>query len=263
MSRASDLYESLFKRLRGKGFGLGFFNFFHKTVYEGWLQPSFVEINGCRLFLPIHDEGVSDNLRMEHAWEPEMTREFESVVKPGMTVLDIGANIGYHTILASRLVGPKGRVLSFEPDPSNLTLLKKNIEENGCTNVEFFPFAVGVKDSFVELNLCGSNTGAHSTAYVPEGTCSTTRVRMVWLDDFLKPELYPDVVKMDIEGGEAGALDGMGRLLENQRLKLVFIECSQDILATMGSSTDELLGRLRRYGFQGRRLDPLNFLFVR
>src|ERR1035437_4240958 len=113
----ASLYESLFKKVRGKGFGLGLFNLFHKKIYEGWLQPPYVEINGCRLFLPGHDVGVSDNLRMEGAWEPEMTDEFKRLVRPGMTVLDVGANIGYHTVLASRLVGPKGRVLAFEPDP--------------------------------------------------------------------------------------------------------------------------------------------------
>lgn len=263
MSRLSALYEAVFKRLRGKGFGLGLFNRFHKTVYEGWLQPPSIEVNGFRLFLPVHDEGVADNLRMERAWEPQMTREFERVVGAGMTVLDLGANIGYHTVLASRLVGPRGRVLSFEPDPGNLALLKKNIEANGCANVEVFPHAVGDRAGTVDLHLCGSNTGAHSTAYEPGGSPAATRVRMVRLDDFLKADLHPDVVKMDIEGGEGAALDGMTRLLEDPRLRFVFIECNAAILAKIGGSVDGLLERLRRRGFKDRRLDDLNVLCAR
>lgn len=262
MRWAIALYESFFKSFRGKGFGLGLFNRFHRHVYEGLLQPPYVEINGCRLFLPRHDDGVSDSLRFEHEWEPEMTREFEAAVRPGMTVLDLGANIGYHSILASRLVGPRGRVLAFEPDPANLELLRRNIQANGCTNVEVFPCAVGPREGTVDLNLCDSNTGSHSTVYIPQGTRGTVTVRMVRLDDFLPAE-KPDVVKMDIEGSEAGALDGMVRLLGDNRLKAVFIECNPYILSRLGSSKDELLGRLRSRGFKDRSLDSLNVLCER
>lgn len=259
----AQIYEAVFKRIRGKGFGLGIFNLFHRTVYEGLIQPRHVDVNGCRLYLPVHDEGVSDHLRMEGDWEAELTREFERVIKPGMTVLDLGANIGYHSVLASRLVGPTGRVLSFEPGPENLALLRKNIEANDCTNVEVFPFAVGAKEGEVDLNLCANNTGSHSTAYVPEGGGTAARVRMVRLDEFLEPERWPDVLKMDIEGGEADALEGMERLLSDRRLRAVFIECNPDILSRLGSSADELLAPLRRQGFSDRQIDGLNVLCSR
>ena len=256
------VYRFFFKIFRGKGFGLGIFNRIHRA-YETYVQPKFVTVNGCILFLPSHDEGVSDSLRMEDTWEPELTREFERVIKTGMTVLDVGANVGYHTLLASRLVGKNGHVLSFEPDPSNLALLEKNIQANRCANVQVFPFAVGAAERTVELNLCSSTAGAHSTAYVPEGGHDKITVRMVRLDDFLNPELQPNVVKMDIEGGEAQALEGMARILADSRLTTVFIECSPPILAKLGSSPSNLLKKLERVGFSSRQLDHLNWLCTR
>jgi FkbM family methyltransferase len=254
----ASLYESVFRKVRGKGFGLGLFNFFHKKVYEGWLQPQYVEINGCRLFLPDRDVGVSEYLRLDGHWEPEMTEEFKRLVRPGMTVLDVGANIGYHAVLASRLVGPQGRVLAFEPEPGNLALLRKNLAANGCANVEVFPCAVGAAAGTIELHLSAANMGSHSTAYAPDAAGRTVTVPLVRLDDAVKPGLEPDVVKMDIEGGEAAALDGMPRLLANPKLKAVFLEINKDILAKLGSSAEEILSRVRRHGFSEHQLDSLN-----
>jgi FkbM family methyltransferase len=109
---------------------------------------------------------------MGRAWEPEMTEEFRRRVKPGMTLADIGANVGYYTILASRLVGPTGKVLAFEPDEDNLAYLRKNLAENGCGNVQVYPFAVGAKDGEADLHQCPTNPGAHSIAWTPAGGAS-------------------------------------------------------------------------------------------
>ena len=68
-------------------------------------------------------------------YEPEETRLFRSKCRPGDTVIDVGANVGWYTVIASKLVGKKGRVIAFEPEPVNFAILKKNVLANGCENV--------------------------------------------------------------------------------------------------------------------------------
>lgn len=263
MAVFARLYKFIFTRLRGRGFGLGIFNKIHGTVWRKWLQPDHVEINGLRLYLPARDEGVSDSLRFEKSWEPEVTAAFHQVIRTGMTVVDVGANIGYHALLAARLAGPGGRVAAFEPDLDNIVLLNRNIAFNRCGNITVYPYAVGANLQYARISLCPSNTGAHSTAisHGPEG--EARRVVMVSLDEFLEPELHPDVLKIDIEGGELAALEGMKGLLRGKKLKTIFIECHPQILAQLGKNPEDVLGILRPYGFTIRQLDQVDFLCTR
>lgn len=260
----ADLYKALFKRVRGKGLGLGIFNRIHKFVWEDRLQPKWVDIDGMRLHLPLHDEGVADALRMDGTFEKEESAVFREKIKPGMTVLDVGANIGYYSVLASRLVGPQGKVLAFEPEPLNFELLIRNIVDNKCRNVTAWPYAVGTSLGFADLNLAWpASTGSHSIAIHPEGGSGHMRVVTVALDDFLEPSLWPDAMKMDIEGAELLALAGMEKILAHRKLKTIFIECVPEFLASMGKRKEDLTGLLARHGFQFQPIDRINILCTR
>lgn len=259
----TDIYRFLFKRLQGKGFGLGIGTKIHEFLWS-YLQPTQVNVNGVKLHLPPRDEGVSESLKMEGTWEKEETALFESIVTPGMTVLDVGANVGYYTLLASRLVGPQGKVIAFEPEPLNFELLIRNILENRSANVTAWPYAVGSALGYADLNLSWpASTGSHSIAYQPKGGSSKLRVVLVGLDDFLDPSLWPDVIKMDIEGAEIFALEGMKKILAHKKLKALFVESNPEILRVMGKRAQEITDFLRPYGFNFRQFDKLNILCTR
>ena len=95
-------------------------------------------------------------------YEEEVVPLMESLIRPGDTVVDVGANIGCHTLRMSRLVGPMGKVLAFEPDPQNLKLLRENLGKNNCTNVDVFPFALGDRNYTARLYGRLDNRGAQS-----------------------------------------------------------------------------------------------------
>ncbi len=113
------------------------------------------------MFLDPTDSIVSPMLLRDGYFEPYETTLIESVVKPGDVVLDIGANIGYYTLIFARLVGEQGRVYAFEPDPTNFQLLKKNIRANGYHNVVFINKAVAEVSEPLSLYLCPDNKGDH------------------------------------------------------------------------------------------------------
>jgi FkbM family methyltransferase len=258
----ADLYRGAFRRLGGKGLGLGLFNRVHRLVWQNWLQPEAVDVLGFRLTLPKDDTGMSQVLQMGQLFEPEMVERFQRVVRPGMVVLDIGANLGYYTLLASKLAGPGGKVLAFEPELTNLSFLMKNIAQNACVNVFVCPCAVS--DAFGELTLYLSypSRSGHSIIRPDDGASRSQRVGAVSLDEYVAP-LEPNVVKIDIEGAEALALRGMKRMVGNPALEAVFIECNRDALLKRGSSADEVLKPLRAAGFAAEDIDGVNFLCTR
>src|SRR6185369_10140974 len=178
------------------GHGLGrikpiraLYDFFYRL-----LKPSSVVIQGQRMWL---DDKDSLELATREIYEPMETRLFKREIKPGQTVLDIGANIGYYTLIAAKLVGPTGKVYAFEPDPANFRLLKKNVEGNGHTNVVLVDCAVSDKDQKVRLYLNPSNKGDHRIYDSKDGR-SSIAARTIRLDEFfIKMDKKVHFIKMD------------------------------------------------------------------
>lgn len=149
---------------------------------------------------------------------------FAKIVKPGMVVWDIGTYLGFYTAVASRLVGPAGRVVAFEPDPENLERARHNVELNSLTNVDFVEAAIGEPVAHVTL-IRTRNTNSHiAGAFVGRDRADystrmpkhheTIRARCLSLDEaYLDPSIpRPDVIKLDIEGAEQFALKHVDRL---------------------------------------------------
>ncbi len=146
------------------------------------------------------------------SYEYHKRRRFEEVVKPGDVVYDIGANVGFYTLLASRLVGPAGRVVAFEPEPRNLAYLRRHLLLNGAANVAVVEAAVSDREG----TLAFLRTENRSTGRLDQG--GDIAVKSVTLDGFLArgTERPPDVIKMDIEGGELAALTGATGILRGR-----------------------------------------------
>ena len=106
-----------------------FIIFFHRYVYR-LFKPKYVKMFGFKLYVNPNDKVLSDSIIRDGIWEKEETEFVKSYIKRNWVVLDIGANIGYFTLIFSKLVGKNGKVFAFEPDPDNFEILKRNIVEN-------------------------------------------------------------------------------------------------------------------------------------
>ncbi len=175
--------------------------------------------------------------------EPAVQEVLARELSSGKVAYDIGANIGFFTIIAAREVGPQGRVIAFEPLPDNVRWLRHNADLNGFSQVDVVEAAVGAQPGTVSLEAGGagvwariSETGEHA-------------VRMLRLDDAIADGSLPppDVVKMDIEGAEVQALEGMRDTLVNHRPTVIV-----ELHGTLAPVTDAL--RAAGYGFE--RIDP-------
>jgi FkbM family methyltransferase len=160
-------------------------------------------------------------------YELELQAAVRDWVKPGMTAYDVGANIGYITVMLAQAVGAAGRVFSFEALPANVERLRSNVALNPLANVTAIHAAVVALPSPVKFLLHASHGMGKATGSAgrDESYSGTIEVPGITLDHFVYEQGYPppDVIKMDIEGGETLALPGAARTLRKAR-PLIFLE---------------------------------------
>ncbi len=196
-----------------------------------------------------NDFWISDPIRSGHIFEAHILEVLRTLIARGDTFLDVGANIGWFTVIGSRLVGPDGRVVAVEPESGNVRLLKRNVRLNGCRNVRVFPCAAGATRATGRLDLSGDNQGDHRLdVLTTRGATVSVPVRPL---DMLVKSGTVDVAKFDTQGSEAAALRGMTRLLDaNPRIRLL-LEFWPYGLSQCGASVEELLSllSLRRSSF--------------
>lgn len=179
-------------------------------------------------------------------YEPGTTRTFQKTVKPGMVVIDVGAHVGYYSLLAASLVGPTGRIYAFEPEDENHRLLKKNIELNGYENIIVTKIAISDTVGNSSLHRTALDSGRHSMFHhgLPEQDSVT--IETTSLDSFLESEGLPsvDLIKVDVEGAEEAVLNGMPQLIErSSNLKLI-MEFNPALLNSAGVTPLTFLERL-------------------
>ena len=160
--------------------------------------------------------------------EPQIRRLLKENIKQGDTVIDIGANIGYHTLLMAKLVGDAGRVYAFEPEKENFELLKKNIERNGYQNVVLVNKGLGEKEEALTLYINPKNKAGHSVFH-QHSHWGRQEIEITTLDNFLPKNTKVDFIKMDIEGAEYVAIKGMKRVLSENNIKVVSEFCEETV----------------------------------
>lgn len=210
------------------------------------------------------DDKDSMSLRANGVFEAQETELIKRKVEPGDVVLDLGANIGYYTLILARLVGPEGKVYAFEPDPTNFALLEKNLRANGYENVELVQKAVSNKNKKLRLYLSEENRGDHRLYDSHDGR-AFVEVESVRLDDYFQG--YGgrvDFIKMDIQGSEGGALLGMTDLLQNHRDVKILSEFWPVGLKRFGIDPLYYLQLLQQHGFTvydlqsgGEKMEPV------
>ncbi|MDZ7697253.1 MAG: FkbM family methyltransferase [Deltaproteobacteria bacterium] len=200
---------------------------------------------------------IGRSLYLEGTWEQEVTQFVSSNVKPGMILLDVGADIGYYTLLFAKLIGQTGRVFSFEPIPKSKWYLDKNIEMNGLSNVSTFNFALF--DKAAKACLEEPLTKSKINPFKEQLTGSDIVVEMKVFDDwkFDKGIAHVDLVKIDVEGAELNVLRGMTDTLQTNRPSLI-IEVHPKQLEDFGFSPDDLSEFLIMLGYTIKPIDKLN-----
>ncbi|KGE05133.1 FkbM family methyltransferase [Pseudohaliea rubra] len=201
------------------------------------------------LRLLLHPPGVdlvSDRLRRERCWEPFETRLCLALVGPGAICVDVGANIGYFTVLAAALAGPAGRVYAFEPDPDNFALLERNVHLNGfAARCALSPLALADRAGAGKLYRSGDNLGDHQV-YPGDGERPWLPIRLARGDAVLGAAVDAiDFLKVDTQGSEAAVLAGLLRHLAGQsRPPVLLVELTPFSLALAGSSGRMLVEEL-------------------
>ncbi len=211
--------------------------------------PETVLIDEGTLYLDRSDVAVSGALAMG-VFEKFETEIFRNSIKEGMNVVDVGANIGYYTLIAAKRTGSGGRVFSYEPEDGNFKILEKNVKANMLNNVSLNKKALSDKDGQRDLFLEKNNRGHHSFAK-SESTFEKVSVPTETLDESLKRFGSPkiDLIKIDIEGAEPIALRGMKKTTEQNKNLIIFTEAYPKSMERLGESATSFLYDLRKLGF--------------
>ena len=214
------------------------------TVRFGGADTTLVRVGAVELVVDAADRSVGA-LMAGGSYEPHMTAVFESHVAPGAHVVDVGANVGYFTLLAARLAGPTGRVTSFEPNPENVRLLLASLSRapEGAP-VEVLP--VGLSDrrgAALFSTHVGSNGGLRPDL---DPLAAASVIATFRLDDLVEGV---DLLKIDVEGAEALVVRGALGVLERDR-PVVTSELSLDMLRRVsGVSGEEYLALFTERGY--------------
>ncbi len=177
-------------------------------------------------------------------WDSAVGDVLRKRLKPGMTFVDAGANVGFFSLLAAKLVGPQGKVISFEPNPSAFDALRANVALNGFTWIDPHRKGLFDHDGMGEIFIPEANCGA---ATMRPGGQNGVTVPLVRMDEVVSEKV--DLLKIDIEGAEVAALRGANGLLSRPDAPTVICEVSEYSLRAMSSSHYELYDLMSSHGY--------------
>lgn len=215
-----------------------------------WDQPVVVRRRGVTYELDLNDY-LPRYLYFTGSWEPRETRTVERLVRPGATVIDVGAHLGYFTMLMSRLVGASGIVHAFEPAPATFAILQRTLALNRPANVRAYQVALAdVEGQGRLLARDRANSGKNAVDVAAGGPIPLTT-----LDRFAREAGLQrlDFLKADIEGSEARLLAGAWQTLERFRPH-VLLEVNRPALLRYGSDPRTLIEGLTRIGYACKRV---------
>lgn len=192
-----------------------------------------------------------DSLGLGHraVYEPWETAVVTRDLKPEQTFIDIGAHIGYYSLMASALVGKKGKVFAFEPEPKNFSILTQNVADHHIPNIEIFNCAISSDEGIVNMFLNPKNSGDNRVGIPNEGWESIP-VLTYSIDFFF--QFYQgkiDFTKIDVQGHELEVLSGMKKTIEKYPDLKIIIEYSPILLSMVGHDPEEMIIALKDYGF--------------
>ena len=190
-------------------------------------------------------------------YEPEVTVFLREVLRPGMVFIDVGANLGYYTLLGAKRVGSRGQVHAFEPAPLQFQHLTLNVRTNQVANVVLNKCAVADHVGEIQFFVSdGWNQGTHSLGMV-QRNMRARQVKCTSLDEYVSEASLDrvDVVKMDVEGAELLVCRGARRMLASLKPAVIVFEACEKWARAVGHSTRDVKGFLEDCGYTMFRLE--------
>ncbi|ACS87776.1 FkbM family methyltransferase [Musicola paradisiaca] len=218
-----NLFDGLIqKRLDEK---LGFYFRWRLPVQFSEQGQTFIHTNdGHRLFVDTKEPFMTLHLLEHGEWETPVRRELQRLLSPGSTFIDVGANIGLHTLYATTLIGESGRIIALEPHPVTRALFRENLEINGLLDrVTISPLAISNEDNstvlfeyFVEHPAMSGLRISKEILEKFNGTIERTEVNTITIDTLVSQHgVAPDLIKIDVEGFEYSVLEGCRETINN------------------------------------------------
>ncbi|MEM7712868.1 MAG: FkbM family methyltransferase [Cyanobacteria bacterium P01_A01_bin.68] len=206
-----------------------------------------------------------------YSFDNEVTEQLlvKNLVKPGMTVFDVGSNVGDYSILFSKIVGAKGQVYAFEATKSTYDKLQQRLLKEKCSNVSVFHNAVYSEKKQIEFNEFPEDYSVWNSIgtpkmlnpdgrgeYVP--IVKTELVQAISLDSFCQKHNIEEIdyLKVDVEGAESDVLQGASQLLKDKSVKFIQFEISQKMLAGLNRDAKSTFDILNKNGYECHRINP-------
>ncbi len=180
-----------------------------------------VHLPGFSLFASSDDLAVGSHVAGGHSYEPAVATVLSRYAKPGMAIVDIGANIGYLTMLLASLVTPSGLVVAVEPNPENIKLLEASRRVNGFDQILVVQAAAGAQTGLLALNVSYSNGMTGELPSDPDAIFASRPVPCFALDAILPEDRPINLVKIDTEGAELNVLLGLSRTIDRDHPVIV------------------------------------------
>ncbi len=225
--------------LRSRFFLLNF-PFPCRLPYGGWWL-AYGDVMGLSVFSTRYEEGE---------W-----RFVSRLLRPGMTVFDVGANQGFYTMLAAQRVGPQGKVIAFEPVPDEFRKLRRNAQVNQARNATLEPLALGSREGFADMFMCLDGCGSFSSLRPPaedvKARTGLIRVPITTLDTYVRDKDIRsiDFIKIDAEGGELDVMKG-GRHVLNVLRPALMCEMEDRRTKQWSYGAGEIYELLQGHGYE-------------
>lgn len=225
----------------------------HATLADGD-GPVRTRVNGALMDLDL-GEYVQRRIYYRCHEVPE-ARFVRRLLRPGDRVLDVGANVGFFTLLAAAAVGHRGHVSALEPVPANADVLEHNVRLNGFRSVDVTRAAAGDHVGEIRLGLDHPDLreGGVSGHYTEDGGRDALTVPVVTLDEHLRDRPGLRLAKIDVEGAEPRVLAGMGETLADNPPTALLLEINPSALERQGFGIDDLVAPLLRAGYELRTI---------
>ena len=206
------------------------------------VRSEYIEIDGQKLFLDKEDSLLLSTRKNNYdKFEVECLKQ---IIKKGDIVVDLGANIGYYTLILAQLVGKSGHVYSFEPEPSNFEILSKNVKENKHEHVTLVQKAISDKNSKIKLYVSKRNLASHRI-FDAEDKRESIEVDVTTLDEYFKKFKKPiKFIKMDVEGAEGAAISGASKIIQDSKNLVIMMEYFPKWIKKFGDIPEEILRSL-------------------
>jgi FkbM family methyltransferase len=250
----SDFLFLLYKKCMKKfSFGYGISKFYPIKIimkkFESNFKSDYAIVQGSKMFL---DPGDSLDLSINGVYGELDTKIIRDNIKEGDIVIDIGANIGYYTLIFAQLVGSSGKVFAFEPEPKNFEILRKNIEINNYQNIIAEQKIVSDESGMTKLFIAEQGIVGHRINQ-QKSSQKFIEVESIILDNYIKKlnlDNKINFIKIDVEGSEPKVLEGAKEIMQKSNQLKIFTEFNREFVKKYGIEPKEMIDLLYRNGFK-------------